>query len=99
MGCEHVSFKTEDGKVVQAIICSRGRKPKFCSVPFCGKPSVALCDYPVERDGKETTCDSLMCAQHRHPVSGEIDRDWCEGHYNYEQRQKQRGGYAGEEQT
>jgi|CXWL01.1.fsa_nt_gi hypothetical protein len=71
-----------------AIICSRGRRRQKCSVGLCGKDSVALCDYPVERKGVKTTCDSPMCAQHGHPVPGMVDMDWCEGHWNYEQRQR-----------
>lgn len=70
------------------IICSRGLRRQQCSVGLCGKDSVAFCDYPVERKGKKTTCDSPMCAMHRHPVPGETDKDWCEGHWNHEQRQQ-----------
>jgi hypothetical protein len=29
-----------------------------------------------------------MCALHRHPVPGEVDHDWCEGHWQHEQRQQ-----------
>ena len=54
-----------------AIICSRGQRRQKCSVGLCGKDSVALCDYPVERKGVKTTCDSPMCARHRHPVPNE----------------------------
>ena len=82
MECKTVQF---DGG--SAIVCSRGRRQK-CSVGLCGKDSVALCDYPVERNGKKTTCDSPMCQMHRHPVPGEVDKDWCEGHWQHEERQK-----------
>jgi hypothetical protein len=95
MGCEHVSFKDEEGREVRAIICSRGRKPKSCSVPFCGNASVALCDYPVERKGKPGTCDSPMCERHRHPVLGQADTDWCDGHWHHEQRLSLPMGDAG----
>lgn len=74
------------GVGVNTMICSRGNRRQVCSVSLCGKDSVALCDYPVERNGKTTTCDSPMCAMHRHPVPGEVDRDWCEGHWQHEQR-------------
>ena len=87
MGCDVVSIKDEGGKVIgQAFVCSRGRRRQLCSVPLCGKLSVALCDYPVERKGKKATCDSPMCAMHRHPVPGQADTDWCEGHWQHEQR-------------
>lgn len=81
MGCKTVHF---DGG--SAIVCSRGQRPKPCTVVFCGRPSVALCDYPVERNGKKTTCDSPMCATHRHPVPDQTDTDWCDGHWAHEQR-------------
>lgn len=87
MGCQIIG---------NAIICSRGRRREKCSVGLCCKAAVAYCDYPVERDGVKTTCDSPMCGQHRHRVAGEPDTDWCEGHWNDEQRH--RGGYAGAEQ-
>lgn len=80
MGCQHVNIGGAN-----VIICSRGRRRQKCSVGLCGKDSVALCDYPVERKGKKTTCDSPMCAVHRHPVPGQTDTDWCEGHWQHEQ--------------
>ncbi len=99
MGCETRQVMLDDGTTGTAIVCSRGQRRQQCSVGFCGKDSVALCDYPVVRNGKSTTCDSPMCERHRHPVAGEADKDWCEGHFNYEQRQAaKRGGYAGAEQ-
>jgi len=76
MGCQYVNIKGHD-----AIVCSRGpRRVKPCAVPLCGKPSVALCDYPVERKGRAGTCDSPMCETHRHPVPGQPDTDWCPAH-------------------
>lgn len=86
MGCKTVH--TEHGSM---IVCSRGRR-QICSVTFCGKDSVALCDYPVERKGKKTTCDSPMCAMHRHPVPGQDNTDWCEGHWDHERRQQEKAG-------
>lgn len=56
-----------DGSTV--IACSRGKQPPLCSVPSCGERSVALCDYPVERYGRPVTCDSPMCAGHRHTIA------------------------------
>lgn len=81
MGCEPT--KVPGGF---AIVCSRGQRPKVCSVTFCGKPMTALCDYPVERKGVPGTCDSPMCNQHRHPVGKDID--WCQGHWDHERREK-----------
>ena len=79
MGCEIIG---------NAIVCSSGKRRQLCSVGLCGKPSVALCDYPVERKGAKATCDSPMCVRHRHPVPGEINKDWSEGHWNHERRQR-----------
>lgn len=89
MSCEHAYFKDDDGTVHQAILCSRGKRPKFCRVGFCNKPAVALCDYPIiDLHGKSATCDAPMCEQHRHPVPGKPDTDWCNAHRNFEQRRK-----------
>ena len=97
MGCEFASIKDADGKDLGlAIICSRGRRQPLCSVGLCGKPSVALCDYPVERKGVKATCDAPMCARHRHPVPGQSDMDWCEGHWNHERRKFERGAQVTE---
>lgn len=90
MGCEHIKIGD-----AEAIICSRRRRPAPCSVGLCGRPSVALCDYKVERNGKPATCDSPMCARHRHPVDKNVD--WCEGHYNYERKMAERVADANRE--
>lgn len=94
MPCRTVQFPGGGG----AIICSRGRRPAPCSVTFCGRPSVALCDYKVERNGKEATCDSPMCEKHRHTIEvHEADSiDWCEGHFNHEQRLKEKEAISAE---
>lgn len=88
MSCEHVQITDDDGRTVNAIVCSRGKRQKVCRVGFCNKPAVALCDYPVEVHGKQTTCDAPMCEQHRHPVLGKADTDWCNAHWSFEQRRK-----------
>jgi hypothetical protein len=89
MACEHFYMRDENGDVTTGILCTRGRKPKFCRVGFCNKPAVALCDYPIIDDhGKTKTCDAPMCEQHRHPVPGLIDHDWCNAHWSFEQRRK-----------
>ena len=86
MGCDAIQLG--DGRMI--IVCRRGERPQKCSA--CSKPSVALCDYKVIRKGKAATCDSPMCAEHRHRVPGTTDTDWCEGHWNYERKlSKQRG--------
>lgn len=70
-----------------AIICTRGPKTKAKPCEECGKPSVALCDFPVApaiygktRRKKPKTCDSPMCQAHRHPVPGMDDCDYCTPH-------------------
>lgn len=89
MSCEHIRITTDDGTISHGIICSRGRKTKPCRVGFCNRPSVALCDYPVIDDhGKHTTCDAPMCADHRHPVPGQADTDWCNAHWSFEEKRK-----------
>lgn len=72
MGCEHVRFGEFD-----MIVCSRGRKIQRCDVPKCGKPAVALCDFHVMRKGKRATCDRPMCREHRFPVHGAKNTDYC----------------------
>jgi hypothetical protein len=76
MGCEIIG---------NAIVCSRGKRRQLCAVGLCGKPSVALCDYPITRKGTAATCDSPMCERHRYSVPGEIDKNWCYGHFIHEQ--------------
>ena len=55
MGC---SLTINPQGQVTAIVCSRGRK-QYCK--WCGRPSNLLCDYPVKRKGKDTTCDARIC--------------------------------------
>lgn len=81
MGCE--TKQLPNGGFM--IICRRGERPQKCSA--CSRPSVALCDYRVIRNGQASTCDSPMCEDHRHRVPGAPNTDWCEGHWNYEQKQ------------
>lgn len=88
MACEHFYIRDENGDVTSGILCTRGRQPKYCRVGLCNKPAVALCDYPVEVEGKRKTCDAPMCEQHRHPVQGKSNTDWCNAHWSFEQRRK-----------
>ena len=67
MGCEFI--KTPDGATV--IMCSRGRKSTPCH--YCGKPSIALCDYPTE-SGK--TCDKPICNSCRVKIGPDVDYCW-----------------------
>ena len=67
----------DDSGQVTAIACGRG--PTRCKT--CGKPSVALCDYPVIRNNRPATCDERMCQIHRHPVAGATDKDYCPTHH------------------
>lgn len=83
MGCKTVSIPGGG----TAVVCSRGRRT-LCATPMCSRPSVSLCDYPVERNGKKATCDRHMCERHRHTIEKtEADSiDWCEAHWNSEQK-------------
>jgi hypothetical protein len=67
----------DEGRVT-AIVCSRGARPKACF--DCGRPSVALCDWPLvgPKDGK--TCDKPMCSgcRNHHAELGDID--YCRVH-------------------
>ena len=69
MPCE---FKRDEAGAVTAIVCSRGRARKRCV--HCGGPGSQLCDFPVLRDGRKTTCDAALC---RHcstkPHAGDVD--------------------------
>jgi hypothetical protein len=72
MPCSHV--KLPGGG--HAIVCTRGGRQKSCVT--CGKPASILCDYPVTRDGKDTTCDRPCCRQHAESVGS--DKDYCLAH-------------------
>lgn len=52
-----------------------------------GKPDGGALRLSGHAQGQPATCDSPMCQEHRHRVSGKKDTDWCQGHYDYEQRQ------------
>lgn len=66
------------GNGVVGIVCGRREgPPKPCIVPGCGKPHARLCDWPVLRRGKPTTCDLKLCEGHATKV-GELD--YCPAH-------------------
>lgn len=44
----------------------------------CGQPGGLLCDFPVHRRGKVTTCNASMCKEHS--VSKGPDLDYCLNH-------------------
>lgn len=60
----------------RAILKLQAPRKRFCVT--CGKPAPVLCDYPVKRAGKETTCDRACCRAHC--VSIGPDRDYCLAH-------------------
>ena len=51
-----------------AIVCSRGQRPKRCSVAGCRRPGEFLCDHP-KVGGK--TCSAAICAHHAKAVGEE----------------------------
>lgn len=71
MGCERIDFPGG-----MAIACSRGVNRERCDT--CGKPAVALCDYPLAGAKAGKTCDRKMCATCRVKV-GE-GKDYCRAH-------------------
>jgi hypothetical protein len=82
-------FKTADGAT--GFICTRGRRVKPCV--YCGRPSAALCDFPVgeTKTGKRKDCDLAMCEGcTQKGVSENVD--FCRAHFPvakaaYERRQ------------
>jgi hypothetical protein len=68
---------------VTGFICSRVKTVRCVS---CGRPSKILCDYPVKRDGKETTCSRACCLSCSEHV-GE-NKDYCLAHANYAREKK-----------
>lgn len=61
-----------------AIVCTRGQRIPRCH--YCNDPGSFLCDHPVIRKGKRTTCDTRMCADCRNNVGPETDL--CRPHFN-----------------
>jgi len=55
------------------ITCTKKSKRRVqCSTPGCKRTAVALCDYPITREGKPSTCDRALCDRCRHPQQ----REW-----------------------
>lgn len=68
-----IPFKTEHG---WGIACTRGKRPMPCV--HCGRSGGLLCDFPVRRAGKETTCDASLCVRCTSRPSA--DMDLCRAH-------------------
>lgn len=72
-------YETRDESGGTSIVCVRGQRAAPCS---CGRPSIALCDYILEKPifgkPKVKTCDAPMCRDHR--VNIGPNRDYCIEH-------------------
>lgn len=66
--------KSADGKTT-VIVCRKERGNRCVT---CGVPSTVLCDYPVIRDGVDTTCDRPCCRAHAVRVGP--GKDYCLAH-------------------
>jgi hypothetical protein len=67
----------------QMIVCGPHRPRPPCEATDCGpRPAahVALCDFPVVRNGRPATCDLKLCERHRWPMPGHADSDLCPAH-------------------
>lgn len=71
MGCERIDFPGGMG-----FACSRGLNRERCDT--CGKPAVALCDYPLAGTKAGKTCDRKMCGTCR--VKAGEGKDYCRAH-------------------
>lgn len=78
MTCEFI----EHSSGARMIVCSRTSGKEKCK--WCGKPTEKLCDFPVTRDGKKTTCDAKMCSGCTKKVGKNID--YCPPHARYHER-------------
>ena len=76
MACHHVKIGDSVG-----IICTGRRRTKLCR--WCGNRSSLLCDFPVERNGRKTTCDASMCG-----VSVGEELDYCPPHFRHAEKTK-----------
>ncbi len=71
MACRHFKIGNSTG-----IIC--GPKPRVRKCHKCHKDSVVLCDYPVVRNGRQTSCDAPCCRAHAKVVGPDLD--YCVAH-------------------
>lgn len=63
------------------IVCGREHRPKplLCDSPTCrGRRADFLCDHPVTRRGRTSTCGRRMCRRCRHEHAGGLD--YCPEH-------------------
>jgi len=65
-------------KSVAVPFCSRRRK-RVAPCTVCGRPSVALCDFPLAGRAKGRTCDRALCSKCRVRQNGG-DIDYCPAH-------------------
>jgi hypothetical protein len=59
------------------IACYREPR-RTCSTVGCTKPGTLLCDYPVVRRGRKTTCSRYMCTSCAKRIGPECD--YCPPH-------------------
>lgn len=77
------------------VVCSRRTGVGHCR---CGRACTKLCDFPVERAGKVTTCDAKLCSRCATHVGHE--KDLCPPHslrdyWDYENGRPKVGPGAG----
>jgi hypothetical protein len=81
------------GSKLTVFICGRGRRVKACI--YCGKASSKLCDFPVVRKGKKTTCDAPLCEGCA--LKGKSpDVDFCRPHYKLAAEAAERRATSGQ---
>jgi len=57
--------------------CYRESRPR-CATVGCGGVGSKLCDFPVKRRGRDTTCNRRMCSRCAKSIGG--DQDFCPPH-------------------
>jgi hypothetical protein len=86
---EYREITLPDGKKVGMFIDGWRPAPKPCF--YCGRPGVALCDWP-DKNHKSGTCDKSLCKIHAMkpiPTFGKpetADIDYCPEHYHLYQK-------------
>jgi hypothetical protein len=58
-----------------AIVCTRGRRH---NCEFCSRYATKQCDFPILKDGKQTTCSKFICD--RCAVAQSPGIDFCGPH-------------------
>lgn len=78
MPCRKLTDK--DGSYL-GHVCSRGTSRSSAKpCVYCGRASSKLCDFPVIRKGKKTTCDAALCDKCAlQGVSADVD--FCRPHH------------------